>query len=146
MTATEMQYATSEQKAFDATKARENAYTQAKQKLEATEETTLWDDLVNAKLASPEAIVAIKTEYGKKAIDNAVKASISFPYVIKTNKEVLAEYLEALDKEEDETKKSGIKESVVATLNQIISYEEQIAAHVNIGKTYNAILEKLNSL
>lgn len=146
MTATEMQFAQAEQKAFDAAKAWENAYEQAKKKLNENEEATLWDDLVNTKLASPEAIVAIKTEYGKKAIDNAVKASISFPYIIKTNKEVLADYLEMLEKEEDETKKSGIKESVVATLNQIISYEEQIAAHTNIGKTYNLILEKLNSL
>ena len=93
-------------------------------------------DLVEAWLAK------VTEDYTGKYIDNAVKLAFSYPDIIKLNQELLKTMIEEL--EENITQQA--REDILAHVNNIKNFQQQIEAIELNQKTFVKILEALNNL
>jgi len=106
----------------------------------------VWDDIVDDELVNKETKAAMKLDRGKKYLDNAVKICISFPSIIKTNKEILADLMKLYEEAKTDNESRKLKEDIVATKGQIDGFYAQIEALAWLNDTYKTILTELNAL
>lgn len=103
-----------------------------------------WESVTDDKLVSAKSITDLEDERAKKYLGNNIKICITYPYLIDTNKQMLKQQLEErnltgwLDAE--------LKNKIYGTVNQIKSIYAEIDALMNISKSYEDVLRKLQSI